>query len=110
METRAFENESKREEVRREKVAEEVVSDFESRREARRSIENGWVLNMNFVSGNQYCDVSPFGEVVEEEKRFYWQTRRVFNHIAPLVDARVGVRFGEVWRYLEGGGVDVLYV
>ena len=89
METRAFEDESKREEVRREKVAEEVVGDFESRREARRSIENGWVLNMNFVSGNQYCDVSPFGEVVEEEKKFYWQTRRVFNHIAPLVDARV---------------------
>ncbi len=89
MEGILFDNESKREELRRKKLVEEIVKDFEERREARRSIENGWVLNMNFVSGNQYCDVSPFGEIVEEEKRFYWQTRRVFNHIAPLVDARV---------------------
>ncbi|MBR2341824.1 MAG: hypothetical protein IKA72_05400 [Clostridia bacterium] len=89
MEKRAYEDENKKEELRRKKVVQEVVSDFERRREARRSIENGWVLNMNFVSGNQYCDVSPFGEIVEEEKRFYWQTRRVFNHIAPLIDARV---------------------
>ena len=89
MEARVFEDENKREELRRKKLAEEIVEDFESRREARRSIENGWTLNMNFVSGNQYCDVSPFGEIVEEEKRFYWQTRRVFNHIAPLIDARV---------------------
>ncbi len=89
MDARLFEDENKREELRRKKLAEEVASDFERRREARRLIENGWVLNMNFVSGNQYCDVSPYGELVEEGKRFYWQTKRVFNHIAPLVDARV---------------------
>ena len=70
-------------------LAEEVERDFSARREARRKIENGWTLNINFFSGNQYCDVSPLGTVVEEDKRFYWQSRRVFNHIAPTVDCRI---------------------
>ncbi|MBQ8322559.1 MAG: hypothetical protein IJX91_01185 [Clostridia bacterium] len=71
------------------KLAAEIEADFERRREARRSIESGWILNMNFFSGNQYCDVSPFGGVVDEDKRFYWQSRRVFNHIAPTVESRI---------------------
>lgn len=71
------------------RLAAEVTEDFERRREARRSIENGWRLNMNFFSGNQYCDVSPFGGLVEEDKQYYWQSRRVFNHIAPAVDSRI---------------------
>ena len=79
----------RQEEERKRKLAAEITEDFERRREERRSVENGWKLNMNFLSGNQYCDVSPFGELVEEDKRFYWQSRRVFNHIAPLVDSRV---------------------
>ncbi len=71
------------------KLAIEVREDFEGRREARRKLENGWLLNMNFLSGNQYCDVSPQGGVEEEDKQFYWQARRVFNHIAPAVDSRI---------------------
>lgn len=71
------------------KIAREVTEDFLQRREARRSIENSWLLNMNFLSGNQYCDVSPTGDLTEEDKRYYWQYRRVFNHIAPMVDCRV---------------------
>ncbi len=73
----------------RAKLAREVKEDYEKRREARRGVESGWLLNMNFFSGNQYCDVSPFGGVEEEEKRYYWQTRRAFNHIAPTVDSRI---------------------
>ena len=69
-------------------IAADVTSDFTARREARRSIENGWLLNLNFYSGNQYCDVSPEG-VESEDAQFYWQSRRVFNHIAPTVDARI---------------------
>ncbi len=71
------------------KLAREITEDFERRREARRDIESGWLLNMNFLSGNQYCDVSPFGGVEEEDKRYYWQSRRVFNHVAPTVDTRI---------------------
>jgi hypothetical protein len=73
----------------RKKLAAEITQDFENRREQRRGIESGWLLNMNFFSGNQYCDVSPFGGLTQEDKQFYWQSRRVFNHIAPTVDARL---------------------
>ncbi|MBE5744868.1 MAG: hypothetical protein E7355_01885 [Clostridiales bacterium] len=71
------------------KKAKEILEDFTARREARRNVESGWILNMNFFAGNQYCDVSPFGGVVAEDKQFYWQSRRVFNHIAPMVDSRI---------------------
>ncbi len=71
------------------RLAAEVTEDFERRREARKSVESGWLLNMNFFSGNQYCDVSPFGGLVNEDKQFYWQSRRVFNHIAPTVESRL---------------------
>ena len=70
-------------------LAKEVTEDFLRRREARRKVENGWTLNLNFFSGNQYCDVSPYGGLVEEDKQFYWQSRRVFNHVAPTVEARI---------------------
>lgn len=70
-------------------LAKEVTEDFLRRREERRKVENGWVLNLNFFSGNQYCDVSPFGGVVAEDKQFYWQSRRVFNHVAPTVESRI---------------------
>ena len=83
---RLQEEAKKREE---EKLAREVEEDFVRRREERRSLESGWLLNINFFSGNQYCDVSPLGGVEEEDKRFYWQSRRVFNHIAPTVESRI---------------------
>jgi hypothetical protein len=72
-----------------ERLAREVEEDFIQRREERRSLESGWLLNINFFSGNQYCDVSPLGGIEEEDKRFYWQSRRVFNHIAPTVESRI---------------------
>ena len=72
-----------------ERLAREVEEDFIRRREERRSLESGWLLNINFFSGNQYCDISPLGGVEEEDKRFYWQSRRVFNHIAPTVESRI---------------------
>lgn len=78
-----------REERRRRALAREVQEDFARRREERRQIERGWELNMNFVSGNQFCDLSPAGELEEEDPSFYWQSRRAFNHIAPAVDTRM---------------------
>lgn len=80
--------EKRAEERRIELLVKEVEADFERRRAARRELERGWELNMNFFSGNQYCDVAPNGEIAEEDKRFYWQSRRTFNHIAPTVETR----------------------
>lgn len=77
------------EEKRKKKLAKEITDDFLRRREMRKQTENGWVLNMHFLSGDQYCDVSPYGGVLEEEKQFFWQPKRVFNHIAPMVDSRL---------------------
>lgn len=70
-------------------LAAEIEDDFLRRREERRSLERNWQLNMNFVCGNQYCDLDGAGEIIEEDKKYYWQFRRVFNHIAPIVDTRL---------------------
>lgn len=77
------------EERRKRKLAAEIKEDFLARQNARRSLERGWQLNMNFLSGNQFCDISPSGEIEEEDPAFYWQSRRAFNHIAPTVDTRL---------------------
>ncbi len=79
----------KREEKRKKDLAREIVADFTARQRARRQLERGWQLNMNFLSGNQFCDISPMGELEEEDSAFYWQSRRSFNHIAPTVDTRL---------------------
>ena len=49
------------EELRKKRLAEEIEADFRARREARRKTENGWTLNLQFVEGNQYCDMTPAG-------------------------------------------------
>lgn len=67
----------------------EIEEDYLRRREERRSLERSWQLNMNFVCGNQYCDLDGAGEIVQEDKKYYWQFRRVFNHIASIVDTRL---------------------
>lgn len=67
----------------------EVENDFYRRREERRLSEREWQLNINFVNGNQYCDIDAKGELYEEEKAYFWQSRQVFNHIAPIIDTRL---------------------
>ena len=67
----------------------EVLADFEERREARRALELGWRLNMNFVIGNQYAEITPGGDVEESERRYFWQCREVYNHIAPILETRL---------------------
>ena len=71
-----------------ERIVREVKEDFSKRQAERRLIERGWELSMNFLAGNQYCGINPAGELEEEEPRYAWQYRRVFNHIAPVVDTR----------------------
>ena len=71
-----------------ERLVREVREEFSARQAERRLLERGWELDMNFLAGNQYCDINPAGELEEEEPRYFWQYRRVFNHIAPAVDTR----------------------
>ena len=72
-----------------EKIIDEVLEDFNRRRQERISLERQWELNRNFLIGNQYCDVNRRGEIVTDDKTYYWQNREVFNHIAPLVESRL---------------------
>lgn len=69
-------------------LAEEVTNLFCALREKRRKTERTWQLCVNFLKGNQYCDVNDSGEIYEEEKKYFWQNRRTFNHIAAIVDMR----------------------
>lgn len=82
-------NEIQNENYFEEDLVSEVIEDFKRRQQERKSFETQWELNMNFLMGNQYCCVGPSGEVEEFEKQFYWQEREVYNHIAPVVEARL---------------------
>lgn len=67
----------------------DVLKDFKERQEKRRPLELQWRLNMNFLMGNQFCSISPRGDVEDIEKQYFWQEREVFNHIAPIVETRL---------------------
>lgn len=71
-----------------EDVVAETVADYEQRKQARMSQELQWRLNMNFMSGNQYCSITVKGDVEADEKQYFWQEREVFNHVAPIVETR----------------------
>lgn len=71
-----------------EEIVSEVTNDFEKRRNVRKPFERQWQLNMNFFSGNQYCNIDKRGNVESTEQEFYWQNHEVFNHITPLIEAR----------------------
>ena len=66
-----------------------VIKDFKERQEARRPLELNWRLNMNFVIGNQYAEISPRGDIEERGKQYFWQSREVYNHIAPILETRL---------------------
>lgn len=79
--------------MKREEYVEDIVAnllhEFGELSEARRPIEGQWRLNMNFMKGNQYCEISPLGEVEDYGKQYFWQEREVYNHIAPLIETRL---------------------
>ena len=78
-----------------ESLVAEVYEDFNRRREERIMLERQWELNRNFYIGNQYCDINRRGEIISDDKTYYWQNRGVFNHIAPLIESRLA-RFSRI--------------
>ncbi len=72
-----------------EDIVRDVKKDFEARQKMRRPYELSWMLNMNFVMGNQYCVITPRGEVEQEDKYYFWQEKQVFNHVATIVETRI---------------------
>ncbi|MGN0789367.1 MAG: hypothetical protein ACI4MY_05460, partial [Christensenellales bacterium] len=61
----------------KEKIVNEVRADWERRRQQRKPLELQWRLNMNFMVGNQYCEITPRGDVEDYGKQYFWQEREV---------------------------------
>lgn len=70
-------------------IVDAILDDFDKRRSERRNFELAWELNINYMVGNQYSCISPRGEIDTFEKNYYWETREVFNHIAPIIEMRL---------------------
>jgi hypothetical protein len=67
-----------------------VKKKFEKFQEIKRPIELQWRLNMNFLIGNQYCDINTYSnDIVQIDKNYEWQEREVFNQIAPIYETRL---------------------
>lgn len=73
----------------KEDLIREVEQDFLNRQKARKALERQWELNMNFLSGDQYCHINSRGEIDDDGQGFYWQNKEVFNHIAPTIESRL---------------------
>lgn len=73
----------------RETLVRETIQDFKQRQLERKPIEAQWILNMNFLYGNQYCNISSVGDVEDYSKQYFWQEREVYNHISPIIETRI---------------------
>ena len=69
------------------KLIKEVKEDLYCRQLERRSLEETWRKNLNFVAGKQYEQTSNFG-VVQESKKYEWEEKKVYNHIGCILDVR----------------------
>lgn len=74
---------------KQQQIVSEILRDFCERQEARRPIELNWRLNMNFVLGNQFAEISPRGDIEDSNKQYFWQEREVFNHVTPIIETRL---------------------
>ncbi|MEG1646746.1 MAG: hypothetical protein RR374_05220, partial [Clostridia bacterium] len=72
-----------------EDLVKETLSDFEKRQQMRKPLELQWRLNMNFLCGNQFAEITANGDVNDFGKQYFWQSREVFNHIAPIIETRL---------------------
>lgn len=67
-----------------------VNDEYSKRQKDRRPIEMQWSLNMNFLLGNQYCDVDLVrNEIYQLPMRYDWEEREVFNQIASIYETRL---------------------
>lgn len=66
-----------------------VTRDFEARKLARKPLELQWQLNIDFLNGRQNNYITQFETVTAAGKQYFWQEREVFNHIAPMIEARL---------------------
>lgn len=74
----------------REEAVKYANDEFERRRKLKRDYELQWMLNINFLNGNQYCDISlTTGGIYQQDKAYDYQEMEVFNQIAPIYETRL---------------------
>lgn len=67
-----------------------VRREFERRLKERAIYEQQWLLNLSFIEGQHYAQVHKVtGEVYTPERKYPWEMREVFNHIAPTFETRI---------------------
>ncbi len=66
-----------------------VKEELEKRRKSRQGFELQWLLNSNFLLGNQYCDIDLRNSRVCDTETDLSLERSVFNRIAPIADTRM---------------------
>lgn len=66
-----------------------VREEFLRRRDERKSLEAKWLLNLNFLKGNQYSCLNSRLELTPSAKQYFWESREVYNHIAPIIESRL---------------------
>lgn len=67
-----------------------VESEFRRRQSERRPWELQWLLNNEFLHGNQFLQINAAAATITEVPRiWWWQEREVFNQIAPIYETRV---------------------
>ncbi len=74
-----------------EDIVNQIKKDLSSRKLARMPIERQWMLNANYLMGNQYCDISEanIGDVDNDIYSDSSIERDTFNRISPLIEARI---------------------
>ncbi len=63
-------------------IVDEVLADYEQRKNARKHLESKWRTNLDFYHGDQYQGVN---------KQYFWQMTESFNHVGPLVESRLAI-------------------
>ena len=66
-----------------------VQEDFLIRQRERKPFEARWRLNNNFLLGNQFVGINSLSDIELTNKTYFWQERKVFNHIAPIIETRL---------------------
>ena len=74
---------------RKEALCAFVQECFEERKEMRKSFDGKWQLALSFLNGNQNVRVTELGDLVEDEEGYEWQEKQTYNHIAPILEARL---------------------
>lgn len=66
-----------------------ILSELKRRQNDRKKIESQWLINANFVLGNQYCGINSAGEISDYDAQYFWQEHESFNNIANIYESRL---------------------